>query len=266
VFEKMASDQTIFRCIDAHAKQSPKTIAFVAPERLPLTYSGLQLLIESVVQFLNRIGIGRNDPVAVVLPNGPELATAFLAVASAATCAPLNPSYETDEFDFYLSDLKAKALLVQSGLDVAARTVALARNIPIIELVPALDAEAGLFELSSDDTGSHKLAGFIRSNDVAMALHTSGTTSRPKLVPLTQANLCLSAENIRRTLALDSGDRCLNVMPLFHVHGLIGAVLASMMAGASVICSPGFNPDRFSGGWDRFSQRGTPPYLPCTRQ
>jgi len=80
---------------------------------------------------------------------------------------------------------------------------------------------------------------------VALVLHTSGTTSRPKIIPLTHTNLCRSAHNIRSTLQLVEGDRCLNVMPLFHIHGLVGALLSSMTAGASVICTPGLLPAQF---------------------
>jgi acyl-CoA synthetase (AMP-forming)/AMP-acid ligase II len=71
-------------------------------------------------------------------------------------------------------------------------------------------------------------------------LHTSGSTSRPKLVPLTQANLSISARNIAQSLGLSPADRCLNIMPLFHIHGLIGCVLSSLSAGAEVVCTPGF--------------------------
>ena len=215
----MASDQTIQGQLNTHARQSPEAIAIAAPGRLPLTYRQLQLQIKYTARYLNSIGIGRNDPVAVVLPNGPEMAAAFVAIAAAATSAPLNPAYRTDEFDFYLSDLRARALLVQTGLGAEARDVARARNIPIIELSPALEAEAGSYSLSSNSRGRQKNDGPAESDDRAMVLHTSGTTSRPKLVPLTQINLWASARNIATTLQLDRNDRCLNVMPLFHVHG-----------------------------------------------
>jgi thioesterase domain-containing protein/aryl carrier-like protein len=94
--------------------------------------------------------------------------------------------------------------------------------------------------------------GFSGPDDVALVLHTSGTTSRPKIVPLTHGNLCVSAGNIRRTLALTASDRCLNVMPLFHIHGLIGAVLSSLSAGAGVVCTPGFYAPRFFEWLDQF--------------
>jgi len=84
-------------------------------------------------------------------------------------------------------------------------------------------------------------------DDVALVLHTSGTTSRPKIVPLLHRNVCATAENIRRTLRLEPGDRCLNVMPLFHIHGLMACVLSTLHAGASVYCAPGFNALRIFG-------------------
>jgi acyl-CoA synthetase (AMP-forming)/AMP-acid ligase II/thioesterase domain-containing protein len=194
---------------------------------------------------LNGMGLGRNDRVAIVLPNGPEMAAAFLAVAAAATCAPLNPDCRASEFHFYLTDLRAKALLVQPGVAPAAVSTARDLGIPIIELTPLAQAEAGIFRLHGPRGAIAKADGFSQEDDEALVLHTSGTTSRPKLVPLTQGNLCTSARNIRSTLLLCDQDRTLNVMPLFHIHGLVGALLSSLTAGASVVCAPGFHAPSF---------------------
>src|SRR6185436_9999780 len=86
---------------------------------------------------------------------------------------------------------------------------------------------------------------FAQADDVALVLHTSGTTARPKIVPLTQRNVCSSGQHISRTLDLTAQDRCLNVMPLFHIHGLIGALLSSLTVGGSVVCTPGFDGEKF---------------------
>src|SRR6267378_1346940 len=203
-------------------------IAIEALGRAPLTYGRLCVHIDSMVKALNSMGLGRGDRVAIVLPNGPEMAVAFLAVASGATGAPLNPAYRADEFRFYLSDLKARALIIQSEIDSPAIAVARRLGISIIECVPVSEAEAGIFSLRGDQhlpvagTNGHAfLRGFAEPDDVALVLHTSGTTSRPKIVPLTHTNICASAHNIQVTLELTNKDRCLNVMPLFHIHGLI---------------------------------------------
>jgi acyl-CoA synthetase (AMP-forming)/AMP-acid ligase II/acetyltransferase-like isoleucine patch superfamily enzyme/acyl carrier protein len=180
------------------------------------------------------------------------MAVAFLAVAAGATCAPLNPAYTEDEFEFYISDLNARALIVAAGMQSPARVVARRHRLPIFELVPAATDEAGLFTLSVDAPSPAHEPIFARSSDTALVLHTSGTTSRPKIVPLTHANLCRSAFNTATTLSLTPTDRCLNVMPLFHIHGLIGAVLSSLSAGASIVCTPGFEPDEFFTWLDAF--------------
>ncbi len=142
----------------------------------------------------------------------------------------------------YLSDLHAKALIIQYNSKVGspARAAAQACRIPVIELSPVSEAEAGIFTLTGDAPSSTAHSGFSQPDDIALVLHTSGTTSRPKLVPLGQTNICVSAHNIAATLDLVEGDRCLNVMPLFHVHGLIGALLSSLAAGACVVCPPSF--------------------------
>jgi len=222
-----------------------EALAIGAPGREWLTYAGLRRHVEDTVSALNEYGLGRNDRVAIVLPNGPEMATAFVAIACAATTAPLNPAYREEEFEFYLSDLSARALVVEQGSTSPAVSAARKLDIPVLEIEPG--KAAGVFRFTADKgaASAPEQGGFARGDDVALVLHTSGTTSRPKIVPLTHRNLCASAGNIRTTLALTSGDRCLNVMPLFHIHGLMAAILASLSAGASVVCTPGFNALKF---------------------
>ncbi|RPI36155.1 MAG: AMP-dependent synthetase, partial [Nitrospiraceae bacterium] len=230
------------------AKKIPSLSAILAPGRKTLSYGELYDHIDRVVSLLNDYGLGRNDRVALVLPNGPEMAAAFLSVIAGATCVPLNPAYQEREFDFYLSDIDARAVIVQAGMDSSVRPVAKTRGIPIIELSPLREAEAGLFNL--DFTGKispNSKTGLADPDDIALVLHTSGTTSRPKIVPLTQRNIFASAHNVSISLQLSETDRCLNVMPLFHIHGLIAALLSSLTAGGSVICTSGFSDEKFAG-------------------
>ncbi|NQU55853.1 MAG: AMP-binding protein, partial [Rhodospirillales bacterium] len=228
--------------------------AISAPGRAPLTYGALKRLVGDTIVQMNAFGIGRNDPVAIILPNGPEMATAFVAIASGATSAPLNPAYRADELEFYLSDLNARALVIQQGMETPAREVAANHGVMIIELVPNEDAGAGAFTLRLADEKILPMkainGGFAEADDIALVLHTSGTTSRPKIVPLSHRNVCTSAFNIGETLALSENDRCLNVMPLFHIHGLIAAVLSSLASGASIFCTPGFNALKFFSWMD----------------
>ncbi len=213
----------------------------------PLRYRDLVALARRTVEALNAVGIGREDRVALVLPNGPEAASAFVCVAAGAATAPLNPGYRAEELGFYLSDLRARAVVVEAGAESPARVAARKLSLPILELEPHRDRGAGSFTLRAAGApgGAAARPGPGEAGDVALLLHTSGTTSRPKLVPLLQQNVLASARHIAETLALTPADVCLNVMPLFHIHGLMAATLASLFAGAQVCCAPGFNALRF---------------------
>ncbi len=220
-------------------------LAVGAPDREWLTYGGLRTLADSVQSELRGFGISAKDRVAIVLPNGPDMATAFITIAQAATTAPLNPNYREEEFEFYLDDLKAKALVVEADYDGPA--LAAGEKLGLQILRTHAKPEAGKFSLSQDGVASGEVAETETpgESDIALILHTSGTTSRPKIVPLLQSNVAASAQNIAKSLSLTSDDRCLSVMPLFHIHGLVAAVSATFAAGGSIWCAPGFDALRF---------------------
>lgn len=238
--------QTIYDLIEA---QGDSDVAIDMPRseaagRSPLNYESLKSLINDVHTDLNTFGIGRNDRVAIVLPNGPYMASAFVSVACSATTAPLNPAYGQQEFEFYLEDLNARAIILAENEAGPVVGVAQKLGIPVLRLVPNSGGPVGAFRLFSEAARNGERAattGFAAPADTALVLHTSGTTSRPKIVPLSHENVTASALHIGSTLKLTSNDRCLNIMPLFHIHGLIAAVLSSLAAGASVSCAPGFN-------------------------
>ncbi len=235
-------EQTISALIAAHDADA---LAIGAPDREWLSYGGLRKLKNEIASSLHAAGIGRGDRVAIVLPNGPEMATAFVTIAQGATTAPLNPAYRQEEYEFYLEDLQAKAIVVNDDYDGPALSAAEKLGISVLRLSISPSDTAGCFSLSSNGSAGSVAGSAVAEDDVALILHTSGTTSRPKIVPLLQSNVTASARNIKTTLALTQKDRCLNVMPLFHIHGLIAAVLASLAAGGQIWCAPGFNALRF---------------------
>ena len=225
--------------------------ALGAPGGKPLTYRALRTLVADVRESLAARGIGPGDRVGIVLDNGPEMAAAFLSIGSAATAAPLNPGYRADEFEFYLTDLRAKLLVVAEGKDSPAVEVATKLGVPIARLVPRPEQGAGTFTLTfAGDAVPLGNRAPTTPDDIALVLHTSGTTSRPKIVPLAHRNVCASARNIAGSLALTSADRGLVIMPLFHIHGLIAALLAPLSVGGEVYCSTGFNALKFFGWMD----------------
>ena len=219
--------------------------AIAALQRPPLSHSGLRLLVQRTRQQLNNIGIGRGDRVALVLPNGPEAAAAFVAIAATAAVAPLNPGYRADEIVFAVQDIGAKAIVLAADEFGAPVAAAERLNLPVIRLQTEAGTAAGEFWLSGPTVQTVSPQGPCDESDIALLLHTSGTTSRPKLVPLTHGNLAASALTVAAVLGLTDEDRCLNIMPLFHIHGLVAALLASLASGGCIVCSPGFNALKF---------------------
>jgi len=223
--------------------------ALSTPGGTPLAYKALRTLVSQIGDALTGRGIAANDRVALVLDNGPEMAAAFLCVTGCATAAPLNPNYRADEFEFYLTDLRAKLLIVAKDKDSPCVAVADKLDIPIARLVPHPEKGAGTFTLEFPK-GTAAMSGRGAApgpSDIALVLHTSGTTSRPKIVPLSNANICASARHITRTLKLTDKDKGLVIMPLFHIHGLIAALSSPLSVGGEVCCSTGFNALKFFG-------------------
>jgi acyl-CoA synthetase (AMP-forming)/AMP-acid ligase II len=230
--------------LEHQANRIPDAPAILAPGRAPLTYGRLYQHVNKTGRMLRAMGIGHRDRVMVVLPNGPEMAVVILAVAAIAPCAPMNPSYGSEELDRYFADLRPRALITPAGIDSPARRAALSRGILVIELSTEFDAEAGLFALTGGQ-GNVPSDEPVSAGDVALLMPTSGTTSRPKIVPLTHANIFASAYACGAALALRETDRCLNVVPLFHSYSFNATVLASLVAGASVVCAPGCDVNSF---------------------
>jgi amino acid adenylation domain-containing protein len=239
--------------LEKGSQQNPNSPALLSLERAPLTYSRLLTHCHRTIADLNHAGILRGDRVAIVLPNGPEMAACMLAVATGASCAPLNPNYRRAEFEFYLTDLAPRALIVEEGTDLPAVEVAESLGIRVIRLRPSTGDAAGIFTLDLEPAPENVAPVFAEAGDETLVLHTSGTTARPKMVPLTQSNLMASAGNIAASLGLEALDRCLNVMPLFHIHGFVGALLSTIASGGSFVCTPGFQAPRFLDWCDEFA-------------
>ncbi|KAF3432983.1 hypothetical protein FNV43_RR24085 [Rhamnella rubrinervis] len=202
-----------------------------------LSHSRLQELVEYATSRLVASGVTPNDVVALVFPNTVEFVIMFLAVIRArATAAPLNPAYTMDEFEFYLSDSDSKLLLTSNEGNGSAQ--AAASKLSITQATATLSHPDAQLVLSLTQSESdHPNAISILTNepsDVSLFLHTSGTTSRPKGVPLTQLNLASSVKNIKSVYELTESDSTVIVLPLFHVHGLLAGLLSSLGAGASV--------------------------------
>ena len=222
-------------------QQNDDLIFLTSEKNGKLSYGEFKIFNEKISRQLAATNIINSDRAAIVLPNGPLMASSFLSISSYMSAAPLNPSYKQEEFEFYLDDLKPKFLLVEPNSKSLAVIAAKNLNIPVFEMKISDNQPLGTFELFDKETDYKNPNDY----DEALVLHTSGTTSRPKIVPLSNLNIFTSAVNISKSLKLTADDHCLNIMPLFHIHGLIAVLSASAKVGASVCASNGFNALKF---------------------
>jgi acyl-CoA synthetase (AMP-forming)/AMP-acid ligase II len=227
------------------AQPAPTRAALIVPETgQALTYAQLATRVEMLARRLAGLGVNRGDRVALALPNGPDIVLVLLAItALGAAAAPLNPAYTESEFGFYLGDISPRLMLVPASGVAAASAAADAAGTTVVAVTPVDDGPPELRTSGAD--------GLARSfepggpDDVAFVLHTSGTTSRPKQVPLLQRNLMASARTIGAHYQLGPSDVSFCVMPLFHIHGLVASTFAALGAGGAVITPRRFTPHRF---------------------
>ena len=220
----------IAQILRSRATHKPNAIAIEAPEHPALTYFHLYHYLEAIALKLRRLGINRRDRVALLLPTGPELITAYLGITSCATSVVLNPACHNRELNVYLPSLSVKGVIIDASTRSRVEAIARAHKIHLIEISSILES-AGPVELADGARGKETI-DFAQPEDIALVLLTSGTTAHPKQVPVTQAHLCTTALRVCRALQLKESDRCLNIMPAFHSHGLIGAVTSTLISGA----------------------------------
>ncbi|KAI5813427.1 hypothetical protein BZA77DRAFT_346335 [Pyronema omphalodes] len=217
---------------------------------LTISYEHLNRLIVGFQERLASFGINAGSAVSIALPNNLEFIVSFLGVAAQRSiAAPLNPAYKQSEFEFYIDDIKSALVIVPRGAvkaNAPAVRAAARYGAAVAETwwCPRQDKIALELLVPGNLKGSAPVVT-AEPDDVALVLHTSGTTGRPKAVPLTHRNLTRTMENIRNTYKLSPEDRTYLVMPLFHVHGLLAGFLAPLSAGGTVIVPPKFSASTF---------------------
>jgi acyl-CoA synthetase (AMP-forming)/AMP-acid ligase II len=232
----------------------PDRPALIVPEDgQVLTYGQLADRVASLAGSLASAGVGRGDRVALTLPNGPDMVQLLLAIAAlGAAAAPLNPAYTHSEYVFYLTDIAPRTFVMPASRPAAASSAAEECSMTVLA---ARASGAGPPVLLADDKELSPATGLEsgQPDDVGVVLHTSGTTSRPKQVPLRQRNLMASTRTVAAHYELGPADVSFCVMPLFHVHGLVASTFAALAGGGSVIITRRFTPQRF---WRQAREHG----------
>lgn len=197
-----------------------------------LSHQQLYGAVQATMAHLRLLGIRPEHRLALVMAQGPAMATSLLGAMAVAAVAPLVPTSPAGGLVEDLQRLRVTHVLVDGQPPAAVLAAAAQMGLPVIPLHP--------FDLtdSVSDPADPPLA-----SQLALLLQTSGTTSRPKVVPLSHANLLASARSVAEVLALGPGDCSLAAMPLFHIHGIVASLLAPLLAGGSVICCHSNAPD-----------------------
>ena len=237
---------TMYEAVRHWAERTPEAPALLLGDgRAALSYSDLLRSIDAIGAQLRALGIGRTDRVALLHPGGPAMAVAVTGLMCHAIAAPLNPSYTVGEVAVHLRDLRVTALAIADGLESSARLAAERLGLPVFEIAADAGRAHAMITLRGTPVRAAAEAGAARPEDVALLLTTSGTTAQSKIVPIRHRQLMARCRNAGARLELRPEDRCLNLMPLYHSHGLNSGLGVSLVAGASVMAMPQFDVESF---------------------
>jgi acyl-CoA synthetase (AMP-forming)/AMP-acid ligase II/thioesterase domain-containing protein/acyl carrier protein len=239
-------NKTFGDILGGFAQATPDAPAIIAEGRTPLTYRELVLQSDRIRERLNSMGFGRGDRIAIVGRSDAATAALITAVVTGATAMPMNPELSIAEFVVYLRDLKARAVAIDADLDTAARAAAAKIGLPVLEYERIGSDVAGMIDIRPGTVvGTATRPDPAEPDDLVLVLMTSGTTTNSKLIPITHRQLIIKADRYARALDIRPTDRLLNLMPLFHGHGLQGAVFTSYYTGGSFLMLPAFSADEF---------------------
>jgi len=237
ILEALREETQLLDALRLRGAATPDAAALIEPGRESLTFAALQKRIQAAARAVAAAGITREDVVALVMPDGAGLIANFLGIASVAGCAVVNPALREPEIESALADLEARAVIFAPSVSSPVADIARKRGIIVLEV--SRDAACPDFVPEAD------------GGQVALLLHTSATTGKARIVPLTHSNLRAMAANTRGILNLTATDRFLSMMPLFHLQGLLSS-LAQLLAGGTVICTAGFDASAFLGWLERY--------------
>ena len=236
---------TLLELIEEAARVRRSSPAILAPDRPPLAYEALLRQVEHTGASLAALGLGRGQRIGLALPNGPEMAVAILSTMGWATCAPLNPASDEASCRALLEQMRVDALVVAEGAEPPAARAARALGVIIVRLAFEPDQPAGVFSLFSNAARKPIARRRPRLDDVALLLTTSGTTARPKIVPVTHRIQVRGFAARVPLMGLTTADRCLCIVPLFTASAIKRSLGPALSAGASIVCTPGFDAEHF---------------------
>lgn len=240
--------------------------ALLAPGRGETSYLHLKTIILECYKKLRSVGVTRSDCVVVLAPQGAVAAAAILSVMSCSVCAPLDLRMAEEEIVIQLGRLAPAAVMLPQNLSHPVREIAKKMRLPVLDMECSPLSPAGYFTLKGEPFKPPSQDGLSAGNDLALRLNTAGSVAEPKLISLSQRNVFSSASHIAESLKLTAEDRNLSFLPLFHSHGLMTSLLASISVYSSVACLPEFDKKKFMSVLEAFRPTwfsATPSCLQC---
>ena len=205
---------------------------------------------------LRRLGVQPGDVVAYGAPPGGSAASgvAFLSIGAQTCAAPLPQGTSEPDARSALDQFNAKHLIIFEGVHNPGITEAFAAyaatgRATLHKAVIAGDDKPGIYEYTTvitEDELAARLAAppLVNPKDgICLMLRTSGTTSKPKGVPLRQGQIVANGAILAATIGLRRDDICYGIMPLFHIGGISASILCSIAVGASITCDGPYNPE-----------------------
>ena len=233
----ITTPHTLVHSILNVANKTPEAPCLLAPDKRPLTFSQLMILIKNTHYFLNQCGFDSDTRIALLLPNTVEAAAAFLSVSATSTVIPLNPAATEDELKQYIQLIKPQAIITLANFAQKFKSICAFFNVPIIELISEDEQVAGYFALKGDTSNTAVSSNYVSANDIAMILLTSGSTAVPKIIPVTHQQYCQYLSEAVKLRTATANDRYLNLAYLHHLQGINGLCIPILVGGSCVCAS-----------------------------
>jgi len=236
---------TIIECLKAQPKEKPFLFNARNTQSVSTTYGQCLEFIKGGEGDLRRLGVRQGEVVAYGAPpgGGAAAALAFLCIGSQTTAAPLAPGMTEPEVLDALDQFGAKHLILFDGVDAPGVKDAFTQYFADgkgslhVAKIGGPD-KPGQFSFTSEQVMNWSMLPELNNpeNGPCLLLRTSGTTARPKGVPLEQGSLVNNGAIIAASMQLTDADVCYSVMPLFHIGGISASILCTLCTGGGVCC------------------------------
>lgn len=224
--------QTIPEALAYWASATPDAVALLTPGCMPTTYRDLLVAVTRLAAELRARGLGRQDGIALLFPEGPDLSLALLAAISASIAVPLAWPNPDQEYRRVLENPRVRAVLASTAIPIPVI------DLPTFTFTPGPSGRLRDFRVAGPAIGDAVPERAPQADDIALIMHSSGTTGRAKLVPRTHRCLASTSRNLSEARLVTAADRCLSTGRAAYSQG-ITALTLPIYSGGSVISAPG---------------------------